>query len=122
MLAQNPAQATAGIHRINMSRSRHRETAEHIRFEVERARLDFTMSEIETAHTLARSAQAFYLSGWAEQAESVRSKAWQAYKVAADLLNDFVLNDFAAERKLRDQMAGKLSRIRAILDQVPIRP
>lgn len=81
------------MHRIDVNRSQHREAVEQIRLEVERIRLDFTVSQIETAYALARSAQIFYLSGSTEHADSVQSKAWQAYPGAVNLLNNSLLRE-----------------------------
>src|SRR5215469_12426857 len=105
------------MHPMGVSRSQQREVIEQIRLEVERIRADFTLSQIETAYALARSTQTFYLSGSTEQAESVQSKAWQAYQGAVDLLTEL-----SAERKLSDRLTDRLSKVRAILDALPPSP
>jgi hypothetical protein len=103
---------------MGMNGSQQREVIEQIRLEVERIRVDFTMSQIETAYALARSAQTFYLSGSTEQAESVQSKAWQAYQGAVDLLTELSADSKLCERLTTD----KLSKVRAILESLPPSP
>jgi hypothetical protein len=97
-------------HPIGMAPSS--DALERIRLAVETSRLDLVLSQVETAYTLALTAQTFHRSGSVENAERVQQKAWELYDSAVRLLEQ----QLSFEKHVRDHLTHKLTRTRAILD------
>jgi len=101
-------------HLMVMNRSQKSGTIEEIRLQAEKIRLDFIVSQVDTAYTLARTAQIVYRSESKSRAYRLLDKARQAYGGAVDLLQRLSLDE-----RERRYLTGKLSELRVMLDTLP---
>ena len=97
-----------------MNRSQKSGAIEEIRLQVEKIRLDFIVSQVDTAYTLARAAEIVYRSESKSRAYRLLDKARQAYGGAVDLLQRISLDE-----RERRYLTGKLSELRVMLDTLP---
>lgn len=78
--------------------------------QVERIRLQFIVTEVETAFTFIRVAERLYSIGSATHADRVLSKAWKAHNEAVHNLKLLT-----ADRVLRDRLTAQLEQVRVAL-------
>jgi len=90
------------------------DVVQSVRAQVEKVRLNFIASEIETARAFAFTARTLYESGSKAHTDTAADMAWKAYKSA-----NAKLKDLGVGQELRNDFSRKLREVRAVLEALP---
>jgi hypothetical protein len=88
-----------------------KDLVESVRSQVEKIRLDFIASEINTARAFASTAETLYDNGSIAHGDTAADMAWKAYESAKTKLRDPSVG-----RELQNDFSRKLRQVRVVLD------